>query len=442
MKKSSLKIFSILISLLFIIHYFDSIQPRSLNTNKKDIIPNLNNQQTLDITIFINGTAKGVGAHNWTWASSQEWCTGNGTSSDPFLIENIHISSYNFSNTVGIDITNSISHFIIKNCTFYHLAYGIIISNSSNGKISNNTILNCNDGITMTESKNFTISNNFLREISSHTFSLNKNNNITILKNNLIDAGDHGIYCRNSFNINVINNVFDSQYTFYAFYFVFFLNVNKSNIIGTIGFSPGFDNIILQLSNHNLIKNNSVLSYQQNSRISLYRSSYNNISNNQLIGDSQGILFWGGSCNNRILYNNISHIHDGIKISQDSNNNLIIMNKIKYITSDEITEGNGITISGSHLNNVLNNTIKNSKYGIELSESNYNTIKYNEIREYTSGCIEEISCDGNIITDNYCSSSIAPSDNGNGINWYFYIFIFIGLGLLAIILITKIKTKK
>ncbi|MFW9947482.1 MAG: NosD domain-containing protein [Candidatus Odinarchaeota archaeon] len=442
MKKSSLKIFSILISLLFIIHYFDSIQPRSLNTNKKDIIPKLKNQQTLDITILINGTAKGVGAHNWTWASSQEWCTGNGTSSDPFLIENISISHYSIIDTVGIDIINSVNHFIIKNCTFYRFAYGIIISNSTNGKLFNNTINYCYEGITITESQNFNISLNFFRQTNIHVFYLENNNNITISKNKVVDIGNYGIYCINNLNLNLIDNIFDSIFSIYVLYYILFANVNESSIIRTIGFSPGYDNIVLQFSNNNSIKNNSILSYQHNSRISLYKSSYNTISNNKLIGDSQGIILAGGSCNNRILYNNISHIHDGIKISQESNNNLIILNQIKYNISDEITDGNGITISESNFNNILNNTLKNNKYGIELIESNYNIIKYNQITEYSSKCILEISCQGNIITNNYCSSSIAPSDNDNGINWYFSIFIFIGLGLLAIFLITKIKTKK
>ncbi len=27
--------------------------------------------------IFIDGSASGVGAHNWTWAESQEWSSGS-----------------------------------------------------------------------------------------------------------------------------------------------------------------------------------------------------------------------------------------------------------------------------------------------------------------------------------------------------------------------------
>ena len=29
-------------------------------------------------SIFIDGSASGVGAHNWTWVESQEWSSGSG----------------------------------------------------------------------------------------------------------------------------------------------------------------------------------------------------------------------------------------------------------------------------------------------------------------------------------------------------------------------------
>lgn len=225
--------------------------------------------------------------------------------------------------------------------------------------------------------------------------------------------------------------------------YISLLNVNFSKISGnTLDFWDGYNNIVLHYSNYNLIHNNSVLSLEAFSRLYLFKSSFNNISNNLFQGESPGIILLMGSCSNIISHNNISHIHDGITLYSESNYNLIIMNQIIYDINYDPIDGNGIKVLDSNHNNISNNKIQNSQFGIELSKSNYNIIKYNEIREFTLGCIRETSCEGNIITDNYCSSSTAPSDKDNGINWYFSVLIFIGLGLLAVILITKIRSKR
>ncbi|TFG25786.1 MAG: hypothetical protein EU533_00740, partial [Promethearchaeota archaeon] len=41
--------------------------------------------------IFIDSDATGVGAHNWTWAAYQPWCSGSGTEIDPYVIANLTI---------------------------------------------------------------------------------------------------------------------------------------------------------------------------------------------------------------------------------------------------------------------------------------------------------------------------------------------------------------
>ncbi|MFW9947483.1 MAG: NosD domain-containing protein [Candidatus Odinarchaeota archaeon] len=383
------------------------------------------------IHIFINGTARGVGAQNWTWASSQEWCQGSGTKNDPYLIENVY---------AVIDIVNSNCFFVIRYCLFGDL----LILNTSNAVLFNNTLNNPNNEIKIIDSRNFNISDNYISRSTTHGISLNLCNNFTISNNKLIEIDNYAIYCTNCLNLNIENNYLTTMNTYYYHLLksIYLSNVNFSKLNGNIlQFLKVDYHIFLYQSNYNLIHNNSILSSHGFSSLYLQESSFNNITNNSFQEESQGIFLWEGCCNNRILYNNISHIYDGIRISEESNNNQIILNQVEYIRSDGITDGNGITISDSSFNVVLNNTLKYSKYGIELTLSNYNVIKYNEILEYTLGCIEETSCEGNVIADNYCSSSIAPSDNDNRINWYFFIFIFIGLGLLAIILITKIRKR-
>ena len=68
--------------------------------------------------IYIDDSLSGVGAQNWTWASNQPWCSGSGTWSDPYLLENLTIDAQNASS--GIEILNSNRYFIFNNVTVYN----------------------------------------------------------------------------------------------------------------------------------------------------------------------------------------------------------------------------------------------------------------------------------------------------------------------------------
>ena len=66
----------------------------------------------------IDDSATGVGAHNWTWAETQPWCSGSGTLENPYLIENVTIDGENSGNC--ITIKNSAKYFRIENCTVFN----------------------------------------------------------------------------------------------------------------------------------------------------------------------------------------------------------------------------------------------------------------------------------------------------------------------------------
>ena len=116
--------------------------------------------------IEINGSATGVGAHNWTWAKAQPWCTGNGTESEPYIIENIIINGVGSNQCIGIYESNE--YFIIRNCTFYNSRgtaatdSGIKLLEVTNGKIINSYCLNNTIGIYLFESSYNTIAENSL----------------------------------------------------------------------------------------------------------------------------------------------------------------------------------------------------------------------------------------------------------------------------------------
>ena len=92
-----------------------------------------------ELPIFINGTATGVGAHNWTWAENQPWCSGSGTEIQPYIIENIIRDGLAITNC--IEIINSNVYFIIRNCIFYNsdpYGAGIKLENVTNGTLIEN----------------------------------------------------------------------------------------------------------------------------------------------------------------------------------------------------------------------------------------------------------------------------------------------------------------
>ncbi|MFW9894679.1 MAG: right-handed parallel beta-helix repeat-containing protein, partial [Candidatus Thorarchaeota archaeon] len=76
--------------------------------------------------------------NNWTEAWNAGICTGNGTFSDPYIIEDLVITTFPES---GILIENSSVFLIIENCTIGHAAQpnaGIELVNVNNSQIINN----------------------------------------------------------------------------------------------------------------------------------------------------------------------------------------------------------------------------------------------------------------------------------------------------------------
>jgi parallel beta-helix repeat protein len=100
---------------------------------------------------------------NWTATRTAGICTGEGTSSNPYVIEDLEINAQ----TVGscIIIENSTEHFIIRNCTLINSGSaerdaGVQLTNISNAQIINNTLIDNHVGIHIDISLNFIISKN------------------------------------------------------------------------------------------------------------------------------------------------------------------------------------------------------------------------------------------------------------------------------------------
>jgi parallel beta-helix repeat protein len=211
--------------------------------------------------------------YNWTkTVTENDWCIGSGIPEDPYIIENITINSLKVGSC--IEIKNSNSSFIIRNCTFSQSG----IENVSAGIKFNNTV----------EGEIYNCSFSF----NDIAILLENCENITISKSKIIDNNDVGIivhYTNNSIiSDNEINNNIGIG--------VHLINSNDNTISGNEGTAnTGINGAFLHIiySNSNTIKNN----YIKNNKIGILieNSLFNVIYGNYLILNGQNALNIGTS---------------------------------------------------------------------------------------------------------------------------------------------------
>ncbi|MHA1988328.1 MAG: NosD domain-containing protein, partial [Promethearchaeota archaeon] len=224
-------------------------------------------------TIFIDGAATGVGAHNWTWAESQAWCSGFGTEEDPYVIENLKISGFGINN--GIEIINSDVHFIILKCQIYNCHIAIHLDNVNNSQLTKN---NCSNNLDMGILVDENCVNNYLTNNEA-------NNN----RNYGIALGD---YCDN----NTI-----SQNT--ACY-----NGEAGIILSAGDLRSSYYNSFID----NIVYNNTYGIHLEDA------CHYTIISENHISGNEFGIFLQNAECSNNSIYNNcfvankVHAIDDGV----------------------------------------------------------------------------------------------------------------------------------
>lgn len=223
---------------------------------------------------------------NWsTTASTHTWCTGNGTSNNPYIIENIVLNGQQAKG--GFYISNSIVPFIIKNCTVHNSTEtGINLLNVENGLLDSNNCSNNKDGILLVNSNFTTIKSNELNE--------------NYYMKSSSDCGGRGLSLENSCHNNIVNNT-----------------IHNTGIFGS-----GTGIRLLTNSNNNTIENNELIDNPVNMYI--FDCKFNTISENYIFSTSQGLRLYY-SDNNSILNNSIIDNYKGVSLQQ-SNNNTILTN--------------------------------------------------------------------------------------------------------------------
>ncbi|MFW9969339.1 MAG: NosD domain-containing protein [Candidatus Odinarchaeota archaeon] len=154
--------------------------------------------------------------YNWSkTAAENDWLTGSGTWSDPYVIENLYFNGQGVGSFIKIQWSNK--PFIIRNCWFDYSGpneydAGVVIHHTINGDVKDNICTFTHRGVIIEHaSTNHTVENNIM--ISDHTTagygrgiameSLCDNNTIS---NNKIRNFYDAIYIWTSDNVTVKGN--------------------------------------------------------------------------------------------------------------------------------------------------------------------------------------------------------------------------------------------
>ncbi|MFX1572998.1 MAG: nitrous oxide reductase family maturation protein NosD [Promethearchaeota archaeon] len=381
---------------------------------------------------FIDGSATGVGAYNWTWVKAQPWFGGgNGSWGNPYIIENITIdASYS---TDCFKIVNTDQYFILKNCKFTcsssDISAGLKMTNVNNSLIINNDLSsNEGHGIYLTSCNNNTIFNNSVdangrysqypqhgihitnshfNNISNNSIKSNKNigirmnhcNHNKIINNNLGGNGEYGIWGYSCENCIFLHNSFDRNGDYITgggFSLADCSHTVFSNNTFSENYGRGAD---IQGCENLTLSNNLIIG---SSQIGLYLSDvYESFFFNNTMDYNNGYgLFLSYGDNNEINNNSINYnLYDGMFFYFFNNNS---------IENNSITQNdqNGIEFyTDCNMNNLTGNSINNNhQYGLFLSNSDNNRIIMNILID-NQDSIHETDCVGNFFLDNICSQT-------------------------------------
>lgn len=375
------------VTLLFIFFFIVSANLSSpykfLNFNGNNI--NLINKIDLKNNGYWNLTGSNIfiddldPSRNWSYtASHYDWCSGSGTWTDPYIIENVTIDGQDAGNCIFIK--NSVVPFIIRNCTLSRgidgsTGGGIKLINVDNGFITQNNCLDNVNGIVLqSDSDNNTILDNIYNNNYWHGIFIEQNcdnNNIT---GNTAQFNYNGLYMRQSCIGNKLlyntftNNTYYSNILYDTGHGIrTTAGCNETNIVGNIIVNNTYEGILLG-------------SYCYNSKII----------NNKIKYNGEGIYIGGWSEYSLIKGNEIiKNRFGGIEVDTCPRVD-VIYNKICN------NGGNGLSIwSDSDYCTVKDNLIiDNSNFGIDLGAS--------------------VACDNNYI---YNNSFIGNGQNAREYDW-------------------------
>ena len=379
-------------------------------TVNQSFITGNNNDTNLDKeppkTSAVSGKIRIINNSGWVDFRNAGNCTGSGTYSNPYIIEDLVIDGRGSGNSISIE--NSNVYFKIENCTLYNAEWGsdagIRLLNVNNSQLIGNNCSYSQVGIELGDSRDYSG--------GGYNNTINGNN---------VNNNRGGMYLFDGYNNTISNNTANNNtwsgiYLVGSNYTVVSGNTMNDNNMCGINIGGGHNNRIvlgntmndndmhglwMDESFNNTISGN-VMNNNNWSGIILIDSNYNTISGNTLNNNEQGITLIGS-------YNNIS----GNTANNNNDDGIGIRGNHNFISRNTANNNNdyGIGLHNSNNNTITGNTAKNNdNYGIVLLESNYNTVSGNVLIG-NHICILEIDCEGNVIQDNDCTLNDTTSLN-------------------------------
>jgi parallel beta-helix repeat protein len=366
--------------------------------------------------------------NNWSAAKIAGICTGNGTYSEPYIIEDLVIDANNTGS--GILIENSDVYFKIENCSVYNSRFnqlcGIRLSNVNNSLIITN---NCSwnyYGIYLSGCNNNTISGNNISYSEEFGIYLSGCNNNMIL-GNIVSDNEEGIFLTSSW----CNTISGNNISYSDEFGMYFYNSNNNMISGNTANNNGWWGISLRYSENNTISRNTANNNNMDG-IYLFDSNNNTISGNTANNNYSDGIHLFKNCDNNTVSGNIANYNTcGTHLSNSD-----------YNTVSGNTANNnswGIHLSNSDYNTVSGNTANYNSYGVYLYYSNYNTISGNLLIG-NDKCIKENNCTGNKFSDN----GACTYGQGDGVSFEMILLISIisGGAIVGVVTILLIRHKR
>lgn len=240
--------------------------------------------------------------------------SGNGTASDPYIIEGWDIDS---SGDTAIRIMFTDAHYVLRNCYIHGngMFWGIYQLKSVNSTICNNTFSGNSDGIIVDQSSNNTVSDNNFSSNGRGIYLVQTCTNI-IVSNNTFNGNSAGINLQASYGNILTDNDLNDDIGIYLFGSSYHNTVRNNNCS-----SNGDMGIIIQGSSGNTVTDNN---FSHNGYFGIYisqGSSYNNISWNKVFNNGdRGIYIQTGSYN-RIWNNTFAGNYGGGVQANDAGTN-------------------------------------------------------------------------------------------------------------------------
>jgi len=281
---------------------------------------------------------------DWNYtAFHYDWCYGNGTWSNPYIIENVSIDG-GWSGSC-LEIRSSNVYFITRNCTLYNSGdniaeAGITLFNTNYGKIINNNCSNNGNGIFLINSNFTTIKSN---EISGNGYALG--------------YGGTGLGLSNSCNNSIINNTISHNGYLGLGTGISMGTYSKNNTIEKNNITDNYKNMYLGGCKFNTISENYISTYFGGIGVELYESGNNSIVNNKIIDIYKGIVLqWS---DNNTIFNNLIYKCGwyGLGIEQSFNNLVYYNNFTENINGQTMLPLNAEDNNGN--NKWDNNSIGN-----------------------------------------------------------------------------------